>query len=276
MRYRAPGADPGILDLGVGADVHPIRQLCPRPQAAEGPHGDLRSDLGFLQVGALDPRAVADGRIAQLRQRTDDAILADHAGPGNRREGVDHRVLADRDVGIDKGCRGVCDGDAADHQGIEDPLTHHVLGLGELPPVVDAEDLVAILHRHRRDLPLDQPDDVGQVVLARPVLVFELQQGRPELAATEDIDAGVDLRDRPLFIGGVFFLDDVPEHAIAPTDDTAVAVRIFKRRRQQRDGRARLAVPGEDCLERLASKQRRVGVEDDHRPRRPVCRRDLG
>ena len=141
---------------------------------------------------------------------------------------MDYRVLADRDVGINEGCRWVRDRDPAHHQRIEDPLTHDPLGLGELPAVVDAEDLVAIRYRDGRDLSLDQPDHVGQVVLARPVLVLELEQRRPELASAEDIDAGVDLRDRALLIGRVFFLDDVAEHAVASPHNAAVAVRVIQ------------------------------------------------
>src|SRR5207253_10900477 len=61
MRYRAAGADPGVLDLGMGPDVNAFPELGPRPQPAERPDRDVGGKLDFLQVRALDPAAVTDG-----------------------------------------------------------------------------------------------------------------------------------------------------------------------------------------------------------------------
>ena len=123
-----------------------------------------------------------------------------------------------------------------------------------MPAVVDPEDLVAVLDRHGVHLALDQTHDVGQVILTGLVLIFQLGQRRPELAAAEDIYAGVDFANALLFADGIFLLDDVSHGAVARPDDAAVATRIFQVGSQQRDGGARLLVLGEQGGQGLAAK----------------------
>ena len=120
--------------------------------------------------------------------------------------------------------------------------------------VVDPEDLVAVLDGQCVHLALDQANDVGQVILPGPVLVFQLGQRRPELAAAEDIDTGVDFMDIFLLVRGVFLFDDVPHGAVARPDDPAIATRIFQVGRQQRDGGARSLMLGEQSGQGLAAK----------------------
>src|SRR5207244_6617398 len=92
------------------------------------------------------------------------------------------------------------------------------------------------------DLALDQAHSVGQVILAGAVAVLELEQGRPELAPAEAIDARVDLADAAFFLEGVPLLDDLAKEPVAAADDPAVAGRIPEGCGQDRDGGARLPV----------------------------------
>src|SRR2546428_618599 len=173
-RCVAPGADFRVLDLGVGADMNAFGQFGPRSQPAERPDRDVRGDRDLFQVRALDPASIADLRIADLRHGADHAVLTNYALAGERAERMDHGVLADAHVRVDERRPGVRDRDAAGHQVIQDALAHDVLGLRQLPPVVDAQDFTRVLDGHGVDLALDQPDDVREVILVGPVLVLEL------------------------------------------------------------------------------------------------------
>ena len=73
-----------------------------------------------------------------------------------------------------------------------------MLGLGQLPPVVDAQDFSGVTNEHRVHLALDQRDDVRQVILLGFVLVLELLQRRPQVPPRKAIDARVDLADLPV------------------------------------------------------------------------------
>src|SRR5437870_582943 len=179
MRYCAAGADPRVLDLGVGPDVNAFPELGPRPQPAERPDRDVGGKLDSLKVRALDPAAVTDGRVAYLGHRPDHAVLADDGLAGDRAERMDDAVLADAHIGIDERRARVGDRYAAGHQISQDALAHDVLGLRQLPPVVDAQDLFRIGNQHRLDLAFDQRDDISQVILLGLVLVLQLLQRRP-------------------------------------------------------------------------------------------------
>src|SRR6202022_2147357 len=101
----------------------------------------------------------------------------------DKTEWEDDGGAANLPVGIDERRRRVRDRDAAGHQAIQDSLAHHALRLGQLSSIIDAKDLVAVLDGQRVYLAFDQSHDVRQVILAGPVLVLELEQRRPELAA---------------------------------------------------------------------------------------------
>src|SRR5919198_4128523 len=183
---------------------------------------------------ALDARAVADDGVPQLAHGPDHAIVTDGAGAGDRRKRVDHGVSADPDIGIYISSIRVGDGDAADHEPVQDPVPHDALGVGQLPPVVDAQDLEWVLDGDSMHLALDEPDDVRQVILAGAVLVLELRQRRPELAARKAIDPRVDLANLALLEARIFFFNDFPEYAVSPTHDPAVTARIVESGRQDR------------------------------------------
>src|SRR5919201_3086034 len=147
---------------------------------------------------ALDARAVADDRVPQLAHGPDHAVITDGARPSNRRERMDHGVSADPDIGIYISGIRVGDGDAADHELVQNPVPHDALGVGQLPAVVDAQDLEWVFDGDSVHLALDEPDDVRQVILAGAVLVLELRQRRPELAARKAIDPRVDFANLAL------------------------------------------------------------------------------
>ena len=173
MRHGAARPDPGVLELGVGADPHAFGQLGARTQTAERTDRHVGADRALLQVGALDPRTVANPRVSQLGEGPDHAVLADHAAAGDGAERMDHRVLSHLHVRVDEGGARVGDRHAGAHQGLEDPPPHRRLGFRELHPVVDPQDLLLVTDPDGMDLALDQPHDVGQVVLAGLVSILQ-------------------------------------------------------------------------------------------------------
>src|SRR5436853_316702 len=103
--------------------------------------------------------------------------------------------------------------------------------MGALDPAAVADDRIPDLRKG--------PD---HAVLAGPISVLELEQGRPELAPAEAVDARVDLADATFFLGGVLLLHDLAKEPVAAADDAAIAGRVPEGCGQDRDGGARLPV----------------------------------
>src|SRR5205807_363445 len=82
MRDRRPCADVRVLDLGVGTDPDAVIQHAPGPQPAEWSHVDVLRQRRLIDMRPLDPAGVANNGIAHLRERPDDAILADRRFDG--------------------------------------------------------------------------------------------------------------------------------------------------------------------------------------------------
>src|SRR5699024_3373900 len=110
------------------------------PQVGEGADVRVRTDHGAHGVGADHLGAGADLGVGQGGVRTDQRVLADVGGAVQLDAGQDHRVLGDRDVGIDPRGGGVDDGDPGAHVSLEDATIHLGAELGELDAVVDALD----------------------------------------------------------------------------------------------------------------------------------------
>ena len=201
---------------------------------------------------------------------TDAAGLADDGLALDVGEGLDDRVLTDADGAVDEGARRVRDGDAGRHVAVEDPLSHRRDGTRQRGSVVDAHRLVAVLDAddvHRPHV----LQHVGQVELARLVVLGDLGQRLDERPALEAVQADVDLRAGAVAGGRVLPLHDAFESAIGAAHDAAVVpARILDRG----DGRlgARAAVSVDYLAHGFGGEQWRVGVHDEH----VAARQDLG
>src|SRR5205807_9168564 len=98
----------------------------------------------------------------------------------------------------------------------------------EADTVLDAHRLVWVveLDDGRR---LEEPEDVGQVEVARLVVVLYLAELFDQAAAVEAVDADVDLVDLlALLLRRVLTLDDPVQRSVWLADDpTVVACRVF-------------------------------------------------
>ena len=127
--------------------------------------------------------------------RADAALDADASRAQKLHVGLDHRVRADFDLGVDDAGVGPEDGDALRHQLGRGGHAHGAVEVHHLGDGVRAEDLVdtvrldgyhalAIGYEHRRD--------VGQVELAVGVVGREGIELAEESFGAEAVNAGVD------------------------------------------------------------------------------------
>src|SRR5207248_8826576 len=257
---RHPGAagHPGAHQLGQAADVDVLGDLGAGPELGEG-----------AAVGA-----VADPRVLYIHVRSDAALGADLRFALDHAEGLDHGVGADGHAGVDEGRVRVDDGDPAEHQSLQEPAPQHVGGPGEPDAVLHAHGLIGVVepdHVHR----LEVQEDVGQVELARLVVVGDLVQLPGKPAAVEQVEADVELVHHGTQLRRrVFALDDLLQRAVAATHDPAVVARpVF----HARDGRRRLVllVLVDDLEHARGCEQGRVAVDDQDLAAAQLAGRDL-
>src|SRR5438445_12555071 len=176
-------------------------------------------------------------------------------------EPLDHRVLADDDAGVDERAVRVDDGDAAQHQVVEQPPAQDFGRRREPDPVFDAHRLARIVQRHHGDR-LEVQEDVGEVLLARIVVVTRRAGLFDQLAAVEAVTSDVELMYTDAHLRrGVLALDDALQGAISGAYDAAVVTRRID---DAGDGRRRLLlnVRVDDPPDAGCCQQRRVAVDD--------------
>jgi hypothetical protein len=115
-----------------------------------------------------------------------------------------------------------------------------------------------------------QKRDVGQVHLALRVVRGDLREAVAQHVGVEGEDAGVDLGDRELGLGGVLGLLDLAERAVGVPQDPAVAAGLLVVRGQHGDRVAALLVVGNQPLQDLRGQQRDVAVGDHHGAGQPL------
>ncbi len=148
--------------------------------------------------------------------------------------------------------------------------------MGQLRPIVDAENLLGILGRHGSDpqaVGMGVADDIGEVLLALGVVGRQLVQVALQHRRTEGVHPAVDLGDREHLILGVLVLDDGGDVAGLVAHDTAVAGGIVEYRGEHRSGRARLLVALQQVLQGRLRQQRCVAGQHQDRPA-ALIRRD--
>ena len=218
---------------------------------------------------AVGPQAHAVGEPTgdDLTAGADDRIAADRGGALDEDVGIEHGVRADRDRVVHVGRGRIEDGDALGHQPVQRQPALDGGDLRELLAVVHAQRLGGITDRHALDPATrarQQLDHVGEVQLALVVVRAELAERGPQALRVEAVDAGVDLVDLLLVVGGVAILDDaldapaLPEHA-------AVALRSLDHRGQHGGHRTGRTMMLHEALEGLEREQRHVaGQHEDH------------
>ena len=115
------------------------------------------------------------------------------------------------DVDVDPRVSRVDDGHALPHPAFQDAAVQLLAHPGQLDAVVDALGLPHILGDQRADGTVEVvgvAEDVGEVLLALGVVGAQVGQAVAQDCGVEDVDAGVDLADQELFVGGVPVLDD--------------------------------------------------------------------
>lgn len=183
---------------------------------------------------------------------------------------VDQGVLLERDGDVDPGGGGVDDGHTGEHGLREQPVVEDPAGLGELHTVVDTGDLTMITGYGGPDpVPglAQDPEDVGEVLLALAVVGPDLPERVGEQLAVEREHPGVDLTDRALRLGRVLVLHDGrhgPGGAV--TDDPAVPGGVRHLGGQHGHGVAVGGVRGGELPERGPGEQRGVTADDDDGP----------
>jgi len=183
--------------------------------------------------------------------------------------GLQDGVGGDGAGDVDPGRLRVDDGDPAAHQLVEDPVVERATPGGQLPPVVAAQDVVGVL----RDVAADrgalldqQPEDVGDVLLALVVVGVDPGESPPERRRVADVDTGVDLPDGPLLGGGVALLDDRPDTAVGTAHDATEAGRLVDLSCEDGENVARGAVGLHQAGHRGGPQQRGVTVHEEDRP----------
>jgi hypothetical protein len=196
--------------------------------------------------------------------------FAGGADPGLPLDGdarMDHRVRPDFDVRADVGRRRVDQGHAGGHQFFVLLLSHKPAHFRQFGAAVDPADFLRILDQQRLDrhlAPVVNRHEVGQVELALGVLRGDPAQGVEEGRQIEGVDPAVDFGDVALGRGGVAFLDNPGDAAVA-ADDAAVAVGTFEVRGDHRGGRVCSPMRIGQSRHRRGRQHRNVTREqDDH------------
>src|SRR5256886_3797981 len=205
-------AEAGVLDLHERARFGTGLQHRSGAKVKEGTNERIGADLGVDDYRVRsDVRAPGDARLA-----------------AEERERLDRRVRLELDRRIDPSGARIDDRHPGEHVRLVDAVSGLRRGRRQLHARGDADlNVVAGLEDGHAFAPADElPHGVGEIELALAVLGSELLESRPELLRSEDIDRGVDLRDRALLVERVAGLDDRLERAVPAADDAPVVASI--------------------------------------------------
>ena len=103
-----------------------------------------------------------------------------------------------------------------------------------------------------------QRNNVGDVVFALSIIVGQLRQPAFHICAVGNQNAGVDLLNLTLLVGGIFVLNNAGNFAVF-TGDTSITGRIIQFHRQQTNATLRFSIT--QTLECFDRDQRHVAVE---------------
>ena len=210
-----------------------------------------------------------DGAAPQARERTDHRPRADTAAGADVGEGQDLRPRSDLHVGLDDRRIRIRDPHPGAHVLGAQPPANRRDGLGEIRPVVHPEQGGRIRTRHGLDVRtrvLDQPDRVGDVLLALGVVRGETRQRRPERVGAEHVESGVELAQGEFLRRRVGRLDDARKGPVGVADDAAEATRVRGHARQDGGVGAAPPVGLQEVLQVVGAHLRHVAVDQQDIP----------
>ena len=264
VRHLAALADAAVLDLDEGAGLGALGEHGVGADVGERPDAAAGADDALVEVRADDARAVADEGVAQEAAGADLAGRADGGAAEQVRVGADERVAAHLDAPVHVGGLRVLDGDAGEHEPLEQAPAHGRVDDGELDAGVDAHAHLLVVALEAGDGVLgveQQVDDVGEVELALVVVAAEARQRRPQRVAAEHVEADVDLVDLALLGGRVAVLDDARDAAVVVAHDAAVVRGVVEVDGGERGGGVGVEVPLVEGGDEVAVDQRHVAVQ---------------
>ena len=150
---------------------------------------------------------------------------------------------------------------------LADPAVELTTDGRQLHAVVDALGLPEVVEHvgaHRVVAGPGDGDDVGEVLLALRVVGADVGQRVAQHVGVEGVDAGVDLGERALGVGGVLVLDDLLDPPAVAAHDPAVARRVGEVGGDDRHRTAALGVGPGELDQGGAGEQRHVAAGDQH------------
>ena len=136
--------------------------------------------------------------------------------------GLDGHVLGDPDAGVDERAGRIDDGHPGAHVPLVDAQPQLQLGIGQLGPVVDAEERAVVVDLEGRHGPVvgtREGDQLGQVELAGDRRGPHVADAPAQPVDVEGVEAGVDLVEGQLVGRGVPDLDDAPDASVGAAHD---------------------------------------------------------
>src|SRR5665647_899126 len=268
VRHLGPGADLGVLGLDEGADLALGAEVGARAKVGEGPDRGSGADDGREPMRAYDGRAVADLDIGERGVGSEDDVVTDGAGTVDLGLRVDRHVAAERDVSVDPRRGRVDDGHSGAHPALDDAAVELGTEPRQLDAVVDTLGLPHVLDQmraHPKAFGANDPQDVGEVLLALRVVRAHLGQRLAQDQGVERVQAGVDLGDLQLLGGGVLLLNDAGDRAVCRANDAAIAEWVGQRGGDHRGGAPAGSVRVEQSTQGLSSEQVHVATGHQHR-----------
>jgi hypothetical protein len=112
----------------------------------------------------------------------------------------------------------------------------------------------------------EQAQHVGHVLLPLVVVGAEARQAAAQGGGVADVDAGIDLADGPLGVGGVPLLDDRAHRAVVVPHDAPETGGVVDLRGEDGEHVAGCPVGLDEGGHRRGAEQGRVPVDQQHRP----------
>ena len=167
----------------------------------EGPDGDVGLDDRALQDAGPDDGALADAGVEDLAAAADDGVALDDGPAAQDHDGLDGDVLGDLHAGVDEGAGGVPQRHAGAHVGLVDAQAHLQLGVGQLGPVIDAQQRAVILDLQGGDRAVigeGHGHQLRQVQLPGHRRRLHIADAAAQPGDLEGVQPGVDLVDGQL------------------------------------------------------------------------------
>ena len=266
VRHLRALPHPRSLDLDERPRLGVLLQHRPRAEARVRPDVHMRADPRAPDHRVLHGGGVPDRGIDDARGRAEHAVPADPRIPLQEGLRVDGGVAADPDADVDERLLRREECDAVVHVRRVDPPPHHRSRLRELGAGVHTHGAAVVdeLHRDPLALLVQDPQDVGEVVLALAVVSSHERQRLVQGLAPEQVHACGHLVDGELLGRGVRPLSELHEIAAGVPDHPGERARIVGDRRLHDCRRVAPADLANQVPKLPGRGERLVAVADEH------------